>query len=161
MCDAISCNTSKVFFIFEINTETFHPNVKKHESQMCRLLFAIQANYYLHLKLTRTLFTDMLKTCVINVNGLLFVIYTQLLFAKHRHTINMPCSNHRENKKVGRLRCLPLYPPPPHESDLDLMTLLALSVINFLVLFTFTQLSAMVGLQMKVAKSFFLRYDIE
>ena len=28
----------------------------------------------------------MLKTCITNVNGLLFVIYAQLLFAKHGHT---------------------------------------------------------------------------
>ena len=59
--DTTSCDTSNVLFTFKINTDNIHPNVKVHVSQMYRLLFAIQAKYYLHLKLTRTRFTQMLK----------------------------------------------------------------------------------------------------
>ena len=35
--------------------DTFHPNAKEHVSYMCRLLFAIQTKYYLHLKFIQTL----------------------------------------------------------------------------------------------------------
>ena len=62
-------------------------------TQILKNMYHTCVDYYLRYKrgtitfeINTDTFYQMLKTCITNVNGLIFVIYAQLLFVKHGHT---------------------------------------------------------------------------
>ena len=81
------------------------------------LLFVIQAKYYLHLKFTRTLFTQILKNMYHKCGGLLFAIQAECYLRLHGHSNpNIKIHNNKPQWR-GRIIGIQSYPTIPRHTQ--------------------------------------------